>query len=172
MAQTTKGRAGIGVVFRVQLGSGYYTVGGVSEMQALGASLGNVDATHLDSPNGYSEFIPVLKRPEQWTFTLQYDENDFAQAKATGLWSKLETRQMIKARLDFSGHNIQKALESDGYVAQMGAITIQPDQIMSRQVTFQPTGRVTVVDLSGPGPGPLTGLDFSAPESSGYIIIM
>ena len=65
-------RAGIGVTLEVSDGASpatWATVGNVTQLSAGGISIATLDATHLASPNMYTEMIPGLKTSSPWTGT-------------------------------------------------------------------------------------------------------
>lgn len=148
MSSVTQGKAGIGVL--LQLGGTasptvYTTISGVTELQAGGVSLNMIDATHLDSPNYYQEFIPGLKSADEVTLTLQYSLDDTVHQQLRDI---LEDREIRKWKVDTTAIGATVSLTFSAYISQLGNVTIQPDQIMTQSVTLRPSGAYTTVTNS------------------------
>lgn len=142
------GKAGIGVLFEVGDGASpevFAAVANVTEVQAGGKTLNTEDATHLNSPNYYMEFIATLKQSDEWTFTMQWDPTDPTQAAATGLDSFLENRTLKNYRVNPSGIGLSEGFGCSAYVTALGNVQITPTGIMTRQCTIKPTGATTAV---------------------------
>src|SRR3546814_3460259 len=95
MPQKSTGKAGIGVTLQRGDGSSpevYATMANVTQISAGGVTVNMIDATHLDSPDFYAEFIPGLKTADEWTATIQWDPSDPTQNGTTGLRDRKSTR--------------------------------------------------------------------------------
>lgn len=149
MPQATTGKTGIGVVMQVGDGASpevFATVANVTNLSAGGVSVNMVDATHLDSPNFYAEFLPGLKTADEWTFTLQWDPSDPTQNGTTGLRKFLEDRELKTFKVNTAAIGLDVSLEADCYVSQLGNIEIAPDAVMTQQCTLRPSGAPREVD--------------------------
>lgn len=149
MAKST-GKAGIGVVLQLSDNDSpptFATVGNVVNLSVGGRTLNTIDATHLASPDFYQEFIAGLKSSQAWTGTVQWDSDDPTLDDQTGLASRLENRELTTLRVDFSGIGVNKAMEADGYVTELGNIEIAAESIMTQSFGFQPSGRVRMITL-------------------------
>ncbi len=140
MGTPTSGKAGIGVIMKVGTGVSpevFQTVANCTQVSAGGVTLNMIDATHLDSPNFYQEFIPGLKSADEVTFTLQWDPSV---ASHTALRTILDNRQLRTFLVDTSGIGMTKSLECDAYVSKLGNVEISPEAIMTQQCTLRPSG--------------------------------
>lgn len=146
----SSGKAGIGVALQISDMDSpptWATVANVTNLEAGGRTLNTIDATHLASPNYYQEFIAGLKSAQAWTGTIQWDPSDPSLDDSTGLGSYLESREDLTLRINFSGVNVQSALEADGLVTELGNISISPENIMTQSFGFQPSGKPRFVAL-------------------------
>ena len=139
------GKTGLGVV--LQLGDGaspevFANVANVVSMEAGGATLELVDATHLGSPNYYREWLPHMKNAQAWTGTLQWNPSEATHDGTTGLRKKMEDRLLTTVRLDPSGMGFTKGLEADVYITELGNISFSVDGVATQSFSMQPTGRV------------------------------
>lgn len=149
MPQASSGKAGIGVVFQVGDGGSpetFATVANCTNLSAGGVSVNMIDATHLDSPDFYAEFLPGLKTAEEWSFSLQWDPSDPTQNGTTGLRKLLEDRTLTTFRVDTSAIGLAVSLECDAYVSQLGNIEISPEAVMTQQCTLRPSGAPSEVN--------------------------
>jgi hypothetical protein len=149
MAKST-GKAGIGVVMKLsdmESPPTFATVGNLSNLEAGGRTLNTIDATHLASPDYYREFIAGLKQSDAWSGTVQWDSADPTLDDSTGLGSYLESREVVTLRIDFTGIGVNKALEADGIVTQLGNLSISPEAIISQPFGFQPSGKPRMISL-------------------------
>jgi hypothetical protein len=143
MPVKSTGKAGIGVV--LQRGDGaspevFATIANVTQISAGGVSVNMIDATHLDSPDFYAEFIPGLKTADEWTATIQWDPSDATHNGTTGLRAQLEARQSRTFRMNTSSIGLAESLYAECYVSQLGNIEISPEGIMTQSLTLRPTG--------------------------------
>ncbi len=148
--QKTTGKVGLGVILELMdLDSppGFAPVTNMVNMEVAGVTLNLVDATHLNSPNYYGEFLPGLKSSQPWTGTLQYDGDDPTQNEQTGLRQRLESRELTTLRVNMSGIGVAKGFEAEGYITELGNISLGAESVMTQTFGFQPTGRVEVVTL-------------------------
>lgn len=139
------GRTGIGVLFKMSSdfpGTTFATVSNVTQISAGGVTLNMVDATHLNSPDFYQEFIPALKSSQEWTLTLQWDPTDPTHSATTGMKKVLEDRVKRAFQIDPSQIGLALGFECDAYVSQMGNVEITPEGIMTQQATIRPSGAV------------------------------
>jgi hypothetical protein len=149
MGKASTGKTGIGVLLKIGDGASpevFATVANVTTMSVGGVTLNTVDATHLNSPNFYQEFIAGLKSGDEWTFTTQWDPSDPTQSGTTGLRAKLESRLLTTFRVDTSAIGLHISLECDAFVSAIANIDISPENIMTQQVTLRPSGAPREVD--------------------------
>lgn len=141
MGTPTSGKAGIGVLMKVGTGVSpevFLTVANCTQVSAGGRTLNMIDATHLDSPDFYQEFIPGLKSSDEVTFTLQWNPDI---ASHTELGEILELRELRTFQVDTSAIGLTKSLECDAYVSQLGNVEISPEAIMTQSCTLRPSGK-------------------------------
>ena len=141
----TSGKTGIGVLLKLGDGASpevFATVANVTQLNAGGVSLGTVEATHLNSPNYYEEFLATMKTSDTWTFTLQWDPTNATHDGTTGLRKKLEDRTLCNMQVNPYAIGLAKGLSASGYVTQMGNISITPTGVMTQECQFRPTGKV------------------------------
>lgn len=151
MPQASTGKAGIGVLLQVSDGEvspTWATVANVTQLSAGGTTVNVLDATHLDSPDFYSEKIPGLKTADDWTFTVQWDPTDVTLDQTTGLGAFLEDRTLETFRLNAFQLGITTAIECDAYVTTLGNIEVSPDGIMTRPGTLSVVGKPREVTVS------------------------
>lgn len=144
MAATT-GKTGIGTTLELGDGEspeGFAIVANVVSIEGGGFTLELVDATHLASPNQLREWLPSLRTAEAWNMTIQYAPTDATHNASTGLRSKLDNRSFTTMRIDMSGTGFALGLQGQGYVTNLGNVSITVDGIMTQTLTFQPTGNV------------------------------
>lgn len=150
MPQASSGKTGIGVVLKRGDGGTptetFATIANCTNLSAGGVSLNMVDATHLDSPDFYAEFLPGLKTADEWTFTLQWDPSDPTQNGTTGLRKQLEDREIRTFRVDTTAIGLDVSLECDGYISQLGNIEISPTAVMTQSCTLRPSGAPREID--------------------------
>lgn len=149
MAKST-GKAGIGVALQLsddESPPSFATVANVTNLEAGGRTLNTIDATHLASPDYYQEFIAGLKSAQAWTGTIQWDPEDPSLDDQTGLAARLEARRETTLRINFSGIGEDLALEADGFVTELGNMTISPEAIITQTFGFQPTGAPRFIAL-------------------------
>lgn len=144
MSQVTTGKTGLGVV--LQMGDGaspevFANVANVVSMEVGGVSLELVDATHLDSPDFYREWLPSLKTAQAWSLTLQWDPSHATHDGTTGLRKKAEDRLLTTFKVDPSAIGLVDGIEVDAYVTELGNISMTADGIMTQTCTLQPTGK-------------------------------
>jgi hypothetical protein len=149
MPQKSTGKAGIGVV--LQRGDGgspevFATLANVTTLSAAGVTVNMIDATHLDSPDFYAEFIPGLKSATEWTLTVQYDPSDPTLDGTTGIRKQMEDRTISTFRVNTAAIGLEVSLEADCYVSELGNIEISPEAIMTQSVTLRPSGKPREVD--------------------------
>lgn len=144
MPAPTTGRTGIGVLLKMGDSASpevFATIANCTNLEAGGVTLNFEDATHLDSPDFYEEFLPTLKSAEQWTFTLQWDPNHPTHDGTTGLRKKLEDRLLTTFRVDPSAIGLDEGIEADCYVGQLGNISITPTGVMTQSCSLRPRGK-------------------------------
>ena len=144
MPKKSTGKAGIGVI--LQRGNGaspevFATVANVTTLSAAGVTVNMIDATHLDSPDFYAEFIPGLKTASEWTLTIQYDPSDPTLNGTTGMRKQMEDRTISTYRINTVAIDLEVSLEADCYVSELGNIEISPEAIMTQSVTLRPSGK-------------------------------
>lgn len=145
------GKTGIGVLLQVSDGESpetWATVANVTQLSVGGATLNLVDATHLNSPDFFSERKPGLKQSSDWTGTIQWDPTDPTIGAATGLASFLENRTRETFRLNALGVGISTGLLCDAYVSELGNIEVTPEGLMTRSFTLAPDGKVVEVTIT------------------------
>ena len=144
------GRAGIGVTLEVSDGAdpaAWATVGNVTQISAGGASINMLDATHLASPDMYTEQAPGLKTAAAWTGTVQFDPEDPTLNAETGLRKSLEDRSLENFRLNFGNLGLTFGLECDAYVSELGNIEFGAEALMTQTFSLTLKGKAREVEI-------------------------
>lgn len=139
------GRTGIGVLLKMSAdfpGTSFAIVANVTQISAGGVTVNMVDATHLNSPDFYQEFIPALKSSAEWTATIQWDPTDPTHNLTTGLKAVQEARTKRTFQVDPSQIGLSLGFEADCFVSNLGNVEIAPENLMTQQVTLRPSGAV------------------------------
>jgi len=144
MGTKSTGRAGIGT--QLQVGDGaspevFATIANVTQISAGGVTVNMIDATHLDSPDFYAEFIPGLKTADEWTATLQYDPSNATHNGSTGLRKQMEDRTAAVYRINTSAIGMSESIYAECYVSQLGNAEFSPEGIITQSLTLKPTGK-------------------------------
>jgi hypothetical protein len=152
MPQASTGKTGIGVLLQVSDGAEptptWATVANVTNLSGGGVSLNMVDATHLDSPDFFSEMIPGLKSAVAWSGTIQWDADDPTLDDTTGMEKFIDDRSLETFRLNPYQLGITTSIEVDAYVSELGNIEVTPEGIMTRSFTLTPRGKPRRVTVS------------------------
>jgi len=90
----------------LQIGDGgspenFTTVAGVMDVDGPGLSSDNEDATTHESPGGYEEIIPTLKRTGDVTFDIVWDPSDPTHDGTTGLLAEWKNQSKTNYQLVF-----------------------------------------------------------------------
>ena len=147
----TTGKTGLGVVLKMGDGEspeGFATVANVVSMEVGGVTLELVDATHLNSPDFYREWLSSLKTAQAWNLTVQWDPREATHDGTTGLRKKVEDRLLTTFQIDPTAIGLTLGIEADAFVTELGNISFTADGIMTQTVTMQPTGKPRELDLS------------------------
>jgi len=144
MSAATTGKTGIGVLLKMGDGESpevMTTVANVTQMSVGGVTVNMADATHLDSPNFYTEFLPALKTAEEWTLTLQWDPTHATHDATTGLRKKMEDRTLTTFQVDPGAIGLATGFEADCYVSNLGNVDVSPQEVMTQSCTLRPSGK-------------------------------
>lgn len=144
MGQVSTGKTGLGVLLKMGDGESpevFANVANVVSMEVGGITLELVDATHLDSPDFYREWLPSLKTAQAWSLTLQWDPSSGSQDGTTGLRKKAEDRLLTTFQVNPAAIGLSLGIEVDAYVTELGNISMTADGIMTQTCALQPTGK-------------------------------
>ena len=86
----------------------------IVDINDLTQSLGLVDATHMGSPDGYSESIPTFKSTEPQTFTFNWVPTSTSQRL---LETARDNRSLVSFRVTLPQYNVR--IEGKAYVTSM-----------------------------------------------------
>lgn len=141
----TSGRTGLGTVLKLGDGESpenFSNVANVVSIEAGGFTLDLVDATHLASSNFLREWLPTLRTAQAWNMTIQYDPTAATHDESTGIKSKQDARSLTTLKVDMTNAGFTKELYAQGYITELGNVSIGVDTLMTQSFTFQPTGNV------------------------------
>ncbi|MDK8874687.1 phage tail tube protein [Paracoccus sp. SSJ] len=138
----TNAQIGLGSRFGIKDGASYTPVAEVTRITPAGWSRNTVDATHLESPDAYAEFIAGLKTASDCTFDVN--------------WVPSATDPLLAAfeagkgefQLLFPGGTV--ALNFSGIVTEFKSGEISPEGKLSASITIKPSGRPQIVAVPGP----------------------
>lgn len=136
----TNAQIGLGSKLGIKGGGGTYgSVAEVTRITPAGWTRNTVDATHLESPDGWAEFIAGLKTASDCTFDVN--------------WVPAPSDPLLKAFNDGSG-DFQLLFPSKTLAMQfLGIVTnftpgeISPEGKLSASVTIKPSGAPKIVPV-------------------------
>ncbi len=135
----TLARSGFGTLLQRGDGAtpteGFTTIPEVGDINGPAKSLLMVDATHMESPNGYEEKIPAIKQGGDVTFPVQFIPGNATQA---GLEADLEAQTKRNFRLILAGNTHRWSFSA--YVQNIGPSYPMKDK-MVQDVTLSITGK-------------------------------
>lgn len=156
----TTGKAGIGVVLQRDDGSlpqTFVDMINVTNLEAGGVSVNMIDATQLNSPDFYAEFIPGLKTSDEWTMTMQWDPSNPQHSGRSSIRQQMDDRKMMTYRINTLAVGWVVMIEADCYISQLGNISFGPESILTQTVTLRPSGQVRFLTPATPIDPPPTG---------------
>lgn len=142
MSQTVA-QSGFGTLFQIDDGAGAYTtIAEVINVTTPDKQLATVDATHMESPQGFMEDIPTLLSSGEATLDLNFLPGSATQAL-------LDTAQAARRRCLFRVilPGALKRFEFAGFVTKLGRAMPHDDK-MTMSVTVKATGPTSLVDNS------------------------
>lgn len=137
----TVGTSGFGTLLKRGDGTSnetFTTVAEVVNISGPGESLELIDATHMESPSSYREYIPSLLDSGEVTFDMNFLPND---ANQSGLRTDLTGRTKRNWQLVFTDSNTT-TYSFAGYVTSIEP-SAQIDDKLSASATIKVTGPVT-----------------------------
>ncbi|TAL40710.1 MAG: hypothetical protein EPN91_12570 [Salinibacterium sp.] len=140
----TQAQSGFGTLF--QLGDGetptetFTTIAEVINITTPEKNLATVDATHMESPQGFMEDIPTLLSSGECTLDLNFLPSSSTQAS---LDTAMLARRKCNCRIILPG--ALKRFEFAGYVTKLGRAMPHDDK-MTMSVTVKATGPTSLVD--------------------------
>ncbi len=141
----TKAQIGLGAKFGIKNGNNYTSLAEVTRITPPGWSRNTVDATHLESPDAWAEFIAGLKTASDCTFDVNW-----IPATSDPLMAAFDAGRGEFQLLFPSG---TAALNFTGIVTEFKPGEISPEGKLSASVTIKPSGRPSIVAVP-PAPGP------------------
>ncbi|WJS86703.1 phage tail tube protein [Paracoccus sp. TOH] len=138
----TNAQIGLGSRFGIKNGATYTPVAEVTRITPAGWSRNTVDATHLESPDAWAEFIAGLKSASDCTFDVNW-----VPAVSDPLLAAFEAGKG-EFQLLFPGGTV--ALQFSGIVTAFTPGEISPEGKLSASVTIKPSGKPLLVAVPGP----------------------
>lgn len=138
----TQAQSGFGTLF--QIGDGatpevFNTVAEVTSITAPDSTLATVDATHMESPDGYAEYIPTLLDSGECSLDLNF-------VPASPTQKLLADAHFAKRKANFRiiVPGAANRVEFAGYVTKLGR-TFPHDNKMVQTSSVKATGKVGLV---------------------------
>ncbi|WP_017999924.1 phage tail tube protein [Paracoccus sp. N5] len=138
----TNAQIGLGSRFGIKNGATYTAVAEVTRITPAGWSRNTVDATHLESPDAYAEFIAGLKTGSDCTFDVNW-----IPAPSDPLLAAFEAGDGDFQILFPSG---TVAMQFAGVVTEFKPGEVSPEGKLSASVTIKPSGKPLIVTVPAP----------------------
>lgn len=142
----TTGKAGRGALLKMgDAGSPevFTSVANIASVNGPNESMTMLDGTHLNSGE-FMEKIPGMKDGGQVTLTCHFDPTNATHDATTGLKQKFDDKELTNFKIDLSGvgWTTNNLISFAAYV-NLGAISLAPNEIITRDVTLEVSGAVT-----------------------------
>jgi predicted secreted protein len=138
----TNAKIGLGTRLGIKSGSNYTAVAEVTRITPAGWSRNTVDATHLESPDGWAEFIAGLKTASDCTFDVNW-----VPAASDPLLAAFEAGEG-EFQLLFPSATV--AMQFAGIVTEFKPGEVSPEGKLSASVTIKPSGKPQLVAVPEP----------------------
>lgn len=138
----TNAQIGLGAKLGIKNGASYSSLAEVTRITPPGWTRNTVDATHLESPDGWAEFISGLKTASDCTF-----EVNWIPGPSDPLMAAFEAGKGDFQLLFPSG---TLALQFTGVVTEFRPGEVSPEGKLAASVTIKPSGKPELVEVSGP----------------------
>ncbi|MBD9528381.1 phage tail tube protein [Paracoccus sp. PAR01] len=135
----TAAQIGLGSKFGIKNGSTYTDTAEVKNITLPGWTRNTVDVTHLQSPDGWAEFIAGLKTASDCTFTINW-----VPAISDPLVTAFEAG---KGEFQIAFPSGTLAMQFAGIVTNYTPGEISPEGALSAQVTIKPSGKPTLATI-------------------------
>lgn len=144
MAATT-GKAGRGAL--LQMGDAgspeiFTSIANIANSTGPNESMTMLDGTHLASGE-FMEKIAGMKDGGQVTLTCHFDPTNATHDAATGLKKKFDDKTLTNFRINLLAIWATNNLISFSAYVNLGAISLAPNEIITRDVTLEVSGAVT-----------------------------
>lgn len=116
-------------------------IGEITRIGSVSLTLGKVEATTLDSPNSYKEYLPGLIDPGEIELEGWLDPDDAGQAL---LLSDLNDRSEQAWVITFTAAISSATWEGNGYVVAFSAGEATPEGLVPFTATIAITGKPTL----------------------------
>ena len=130
----TKAKIGHLSTYGIRIGGtgSFQKVAEVTNLTPPGRTRDTVDATHLESPDGYKEYIPGLKDAGEATLTINFDPAD------QDILLEAFENGAVESQITFPN---KVTLTFDGIVTGYEINDVVADEKMSATFTVKPSGR-------------------------------
>jgi predicted secreted protein len=116
----------------------FATIGGVRDISGPAGSRDVIDVTAHDSPGGYEEIVPGLKRSGEVTFDIAYDPADPSHSGAASIHEAFEDGTLDDYKMVLTDPGTQEIAFSAYVVGWSHSAPVNGSQDVS--VTLKPTG--------------------------------
>jgi len=136
----TAAQIGLGSKFGIKNGSSYSDTAEVTNITLPGWTRNTVDATHLQSPEGWAEFIAGLKTASDCTFTINW-----IPAISDPLLTAFDAGKGDFQVIFPSG---TLAMQFTGIVTNYTPGEVSPEGKLTAQVTIKPSGKPVLATIT------------------------
>jgi hypothetical protein len=138
------GKGAQGVVIKMSDGAGtpvFTTVANVMGMTSSGQTMEMIDATHLDSTDGFREYLPSFKDGGTYDLQIAWDPTNATLNATTGLKAAYDDKALTDFKIDCTGAGVALVISFSAYVSNLG-FAASVGQILTRPVQLRVSGAV------------------------------
>lgn len=138
----TAGTSGFGTLLKIGNGATvevFTTIAEVRNISGPGLSLETIEATHMESPSGYREYLPSFKEPGEVSFDLNFLPSN---TQHKGLKADMDARTKRNFKLVWP-NTAGTTWSFSGYITSFQP-TAGIDEVLTASCTIKVTGSVSV----------------------------